>query len=82
MTRTVESVVSDALAGFTEGPGNNVRLWPRDEAQAYRDNGGFQAGHDAANAIRLSKAAARVAEALLAAGMVIAPAGSGDQAQP
>lgn len=82
MTRTVQSVVSDALAGFTEGPGNNVRLWPQDEAQAYRDNGGFQAGHDAANAIRLGKAAARVADALLAAGMVIAPDVAESQEHP
>lgn len=74
MTRTIQSVIKEALAEFAKGPGNDVRLWPGDEAQAYRDNGGFQAGADAAIAIRLSKASAQVAEALQSAGLVIDPA--------
>lgn len=73
MTRTIQSVIEEALADFAKGPGNDVRLWPRDEAQAYRDNGGFQTGADAAQAIRLSKVSARVADALQSAGMLIDP---------
>lgn len=40
--------------------GNYVRDWPDDEAAAYRDNGGFSEGREAADRIRFLKASEAV----------------------
>lgn len=42
--------------------GERVPDWPADEAAAYRENGGFQAGRDAVHQVRMSKAAAAIEE--------------------
>lgn len=44
--------------------GNVVYLWPDDEAEAYRDAGGFSEGREAVTAIRARKAADMVMELL------------------
>ena len=42
--------------------GERIPDWPADEAAAYRDNGGFQAGRDAVQQVRMAKAAAAIEE--------------------
>lgn len=55
----LEQVLGDILTEY-EARGNDVRLWPADEAKAYRDAGGFQAGNDAVLKVRIANAVARV----------------------
>ena len=50
----------EPLAGILRDRGLDVRLWPADEAAAYRDNGGFQEGRDAVHEVRIAKAAAAI----------------------
>lgn len=58
-TRTVEEQILDIL-----NRGNFVAEWPDDEAAAYRDNDGFQAGMDAVMGIRVQKILALAAQSL------------------
>ncbi|HEX9088366.1 MAG TPA: hypothetical protein VF867_12665, partial [Arthrobacter sp.] len=53
----------EPLTEILRDRGNDVRLWPADEAAAYRDNGGFQEGHAAVRRVRIAKAAAAIEEA-------------------
>lgn len=57
-----------AVLGATEERGNDIRRWPADEAEAYREAGGFFGGHQAARALWMAKLTARVAEELAKAG--------------
>lgn len=54
---------AELIAPLTEilrDRGERVPDWPADEAAAYRDQGGFQAGRDAVRQVRMAKAAAAV----------------------
>lgn len=62
----IEQLMNEILTDL-DGRGNHVEDWPADEAKAYRKHGGFQAGNDAVQAIRVKKAAARVQEVVDAA---------------
>lgn len=56
---------AELIAPLTEilrDRGERIPDWPADEAAAYRDNGGFQAGRDAVQAVRMAKAAAALEE--------------------
>ena len=50
----------EPLTGILRDRGLDVRLWPADEAAAYRDNGGFQEGRDAVTRVRMAKGAAAI----------------------
>lgn len=50
----------EPLTEILRDRGNDVRLWPADEAAAYRDKGGFQAGRDAVREVRMAKAATAI----------------------
>ncbi|MHA7210829.1 hypothetical protein [Arthrobacter sp. MDT1-65] len=63
MTDMIE-VVKAALKESMFDRGIRVYEWPDDEAAAYRDNGGFSEGTEAAEEIRFTKAAKAVLEAL------------------
>jgi hypothetical protein len=52
----------EPLTEILRDRGLDVRLWPADEAAAYRDNGRFQEGRDAMQAVRMAKAAAAIEE--------------------
>jgi hypothetical protein len=58
-----------ALTEILREHGNVVDVWPADEAAAYRDNGGFQAGLEAVMTIRFAKAAASLDVIIRAAEM-------------
>lgn len=45
--------VRETIKSFDRG--NDVNEWPDDEAAAYRDNGGFGNGREAAEDVRLGK---------------------------
>lgn len=57
-----------AVLGATEERGNDIRRWPADEAEAYREAGGFFGGHQAARALWMGKVATHVAGELTKAG--------------
>lgn len=52
----------EPLTEILRDRGERVYEWPADEAAAYRDNGGFQAGRDAVHQVRMAKAAAAIEE--------------------
>jgi hypothetical protein len=52
----------DLLADAFSDRGLDIRLWPADEASAYRDNGRFREGQDAVKQLRMAKAAAAIEE--------------------
>jgi hypothetical protein len=50
----------EPLTEILRDRGLDVRLWPADEAAAYRDNGRFQEGRDAMQSVRMAKAAVAI----------------------
>lgn len=52
----------EPLTEILRDRGERIPDWPADEAAAYRDNGGFQAGRDAVRQVRMEKAAAAIEE--------------------
>jgi hypothetical protein len=59
-TKTPEPIRPELIGPLTEilrDRGERIPDWPADEAAAYRDNGGFQAGRDAVHEVRMAKAA-------------------------
>lgn len=52
----------EPLTEILRDRGIDVRLWPADEAAAYRDNGRFLEGRDAVQKVRMAKAAAAIEE--------------------
>ena len=50
----------EPLTEILRDRGVDIRLWPADEAAAYRDNGRFQEGRNAVDQVRMSKAAAAI----------------------
>jgi dihydrofolate reductase len=64
-TKTPKPIRPELIAPLTEilrDQGLDVRQWPADEAAAYRDNGRFREGHDAAQKVKMAKAAAAIEE--------------------
>jgi hypothetical protein len=61
-TQPIRPELIEPLTEILRDRGLDVRLWPADEAAAYRDNGRFQEGRDAVQAVRMSKAAAAIEE--------------------
>lgn len=53
----------EPLTEILRDRGERIPDWPADEAAAYRDSGGFQAGRDAVRQVRMEKAAAAIEEA-------------------
>lgn len=68
-TKTPEPIRPELIEPLTESlrdRGNDVRLWPKDEAAAYRDNGGFLEGRDAMRQVQMAKAAAAIEDVFAA----------------
>jgi dihydrofolate reductase len=52
----------EPLSEILRDRGHDIREWPADEAAAYRDNGRFREGHDAAQRVKMAKAAVAIEE--------------------
>jgi dihydrofolate reductase len=50
----------EPLTEILRDRGHDIRQWPADEAAAYRKNGRFREGHDAAQQVKMAKAAAAI----------------------
>lgn len=78
-TKASEPIRPALIAPLTEilrDKGNDVRLWPKDGASAYRNAKGFQAGRDAVQQIRMAKAAAALEDVIGMARPTPTPTGS------